>query len=107
MGYGPERIVPLAFHVDYFNTPWKDPFSDKNYSERQAEYSRIFVRENNIDKVDYLYFTPMLMVDGRAPMLGTDKPKAESALRRALGEKAGASIAARLEGASRTPRKKT
>jgi hypothetical protein len=107
MGYGPEKIVPLAFHVDYFNTPWIDTFSDKTYSERQAQYSRIFVRENNIDKVDYLYFTPMLMVDGRVPMLGTDRAKALSALRRGLEEKPGTSITARLEGDSKAPGRKT
>src|SRR5262249_21194539 len=26
------RIVPIAFHVDYFNDPWKDVFSDPLYS---------------------------------------------------------------------------
>src|SRR5437868_694348 len=30
-----ERIVPIAFHVDYFNKPWKDPYSDALYSKRQ------------------------------------------------------------------------
>ena len=27
------RVVPIALHVDYFNDPWKDPFSDKLHSE--------------------------------------------------------------------------
>ena len=25
LGYGPDRVVPINFHVDYFNTPWEDP----------------------------------------------------------------------------------
>ena len=29
------KIVPIAFHVDYFNDPWKDVFSDPLYSRRQ------------------------------------------------------------------------
>jgi hypothetical protein len=28
------RIVPIAFHVDYFNLPWKDAFPDPLYSCR-------------------------------------------------------------------------
>src|SRR4051794_40106184 len=28
------RVVPIAFHVDYFNRPWKDVFSDPLYSRR-------------------------------------------------------------------------
>jgi hypothetical protein len=34
------RIVPIAFHVDYFNEPWKDVFSDPLYSQRQMTYKR-------------------------------------------------------------------
>jgi hypothetical protein len=25
LGYGPDGIVPINFHVDYFNEPWADP----------------------------------------------------------------------------------
>jgi hypothetical protein len=28
------QMVPVAFHVDYFNDPWKDPFSDSLYTQR-------------------------------------------------------------------------
>src|SRR5262245_56785390 len=63
LGYGPERVVPLVFHGDYFNDPWVDPFSDPQFSQREAEYSRLYDRANGLGKPDYLYFTPMLMVD--------------------------------------------
>jgi hypothetical protein len=104
MGYGPDQAVPIALHVDYFNKPWKDPFSDNYFSRRQYEYSLIFTRQNGIDDKNYLYFTPMLMVDGRYPMLGSDQPKAQAALRRALAERPGASIDARLTPDPKDPR---
>jgi hypothetical protein len=28
---GDRRIVPIALHVDYFNDPWQDVFSDPLY----------------------------------------------------------------------------
>jgi hypothetical protein len=73
LGYGPDRIVPLAFHVDYFNDPWKDRFSDRRFSARQWAYNGALKRKD-------LYFTPMLMIDGRFPMLGSDRKAARAAL---------------------------
>jgi hypothetical protein len=67
-GYGPDRVVPLAFHVDYFNTPWADPYSSRDYSSRQWAYNSAFKARDS--KTPDLYFTPMVMVDGRYPMSG-------------------------------------
>src|SRR6516164_7621907 len=41
------RIVPIAFHVDYFNVPWKDVFSDPVYSRRQMAYNEIYTKPKN------------------------------------------------------------
>ncbi|WP_435010423.1 DUF1223 domain-containing protein [Tundrisphaera lichenicola] len=90
-GFGADRIVPVGFHVDYFNEPWADPFSKKEYSQRQWAY-------NSVKKRKDLYFTPMMMVDGRYPMLGSNRPLALSSLRKALAEKPGASIEMKLSG---------
>lgn len=92
LGFGPDRIVPVAFHVDYFNTPWADPFSSKDYSNREASY-------NSVKKRTDLYFTPMMMVDGRYPMLGSNRPEAISSIRKALAEKPGASLRLTTSGA--------
>jgi hypothetical protein len=102
LGYGPDRVVCLAFHVDYFNDPWKDPFSDPTYSSRQMAYNGAMGRKD-------LYFTPMMMVDGRTPMLGSDQPKAEAALERAVREKPGVALGIELAPASGSddPRRKT
>lgn len=86
MGYGPDQIVPIGFHVDYFNDPWKDPYSDEAFSRRQLEYNEVLKRDD-------LYFTPMLMVDGSMPMLGSDRGKVLQALKRARA----APAAVRLE----------
>ena len=92
LGYGDDRVVALNFHVDYFNEPWADPFSDPAFSRRQASYNGALKRED-------LYFTPMLMVDGREPMLGSDRPKLLESLREAASRPPGVRLEATLEGA--------
>ncbi len=53
-----ERVVALAFHVDYWNyLGWNDPFSRPEYSARQRAAS---VR----NKARFVY-TPQLLLDGR------------------------------------------
>ena len=49
-------IVPIAFHVDYFNDPWKDVFSDPLYSQRQMTYNQIYTKPKNPQYG--LYYTP-------------------------------------------------
>jgi hypothetical protein len=57
-GLTPERVVALAFHVDYWNDlGWKDPFSKAEYSARQRAAS---VR----NKARFVY-TPQFLLDGR------------------------------------------
>src|ERR1700677_2653645 len=41
------RIVPIAFHIDYFNDPWKDVFSDPLYSQRQMTYNQLYTKPKN------------------------------------------------------------
>lgn len=91
LGYGPDQVVPLSFHVDYFNTPWVDPFSNKDFSRREMAYNSVLKRND-------LYFTPMMMVDGRYPMLGSNRPEAFKSLKKAMGEKPGATIRLALSG---------
>ena len=79
------RIVPIAFHVDYFNNPWKDVFSDPLYSQRQMAYNRIYTKPKNSEYG--LYYTPMLMIDGEQSVNGRDPASAASAIRQALARK--------------------
>lgn len=59
------RIIPLAFHVDYWNyLGWTDPFSSKLWTERQRGYARSEV------------YTPQMIVDGRDKFVGSDDARA-------------------------------
>jgi hypothetical protein len=79
------RVVPIAFHVDYFNEPWKDVFSDSLYSQRQMAYDRLYTKPKNPEYG--LYYTPMLMIDGGQSVNGRDPASAEAAIREALARK--------------------
>jgi hypothetical protein len=79
------RIVPIAFHVDYFNDPWKDVFSDSLYSQRQMAYNELYKKPKNAEYG--LYYTPMLMIDGEQSVNGRDRTSAEAAIRQAQAKK--------------------
>jgi hypothetical protein len=78
------RIVPIAFHVDYFNDPWKDVFSDPLYSRRQLVYNDLYRKPK--DAQYGIYYTPMLMIDGERSVNGRDPAGAEEAIRRAAAK---------------------
>ncbi len=67
-GYTPQRVLSLAFHVDYWNyLGWKDPFAKAQFSARQRDAS-----QRNRARVVY---TPQLLLDGadyRRGLLGDD-----------------------------------
>ena len=78
-------IVPIAFHVDYFNKPWIDVFSDSLYSQRQMVYNQVYTKPK---PAEYgLYYTPMLMIDGEQSINGRDPASAEAAIRQAQAKK--------------------
>ena len=79
------RIVPIAFHVDYFNDPWKDVFSDPLYSQRQMTYNQLYSKPKHPEYG--LYYTPMLMIDGEQSVNGRDPASAQAAIRQALARK--------------------
>jgi hypothetical protein len=111
-GYGRNRVIPLAFHVDYFNTPWADPFSSPLSSGRQWAYHEAF-QKRDANAPD-LYFTPMIMVDGRYPMSGYHAkgtaplwPLLKARLDRAFKTRREASLTVRLESAADRPSHRT
>lgn len=70
------RVIPLAFHVDYWNyIGWTDPFSDARWSERQRAYARASASQR--------VYTPQLVVDGREELNGSDRRRVTTAIRRA------------------------
>jgi hypothetical protein len=85
LGEENRRIVPIAFHVDYFNDPWKDVFSEPLYSQRQMAYNQLYTKPKNPEYG--LYYTPMMMIDGEQSVNGRDAASAHAAIRQALVRK--------------------
>lgn len=53
-----QQVVPLALHVDYWNyLGWKDPYSKREYSDRQRDIS-------DINRLRTIY-TPQFVLNGR------------------------------------------
>ena len=69
-------VLALGFHVDYWDRlGWKDPYSSRSATERQQGYQRLIGSEQ--------IYTPQMVVDGRADVLGSDRDAVTSQLRRA------------------------
>jgi len=73
-----ERIIPLAFHVDYWNyIGWTDPFSSAAWTRRQERYANRVFRSNRI-------YTPQAVVGGEIDCTGSDAACIRDAVDRAL-----------------------
>lgn len=71
-----DEVIALSFHVDYWNyIGWQDPFSSKQWSERQEGYARAL-------RTGRLY-TPMLVVDGRDDVVGSQAAQVKRLLDKA------------------------
>ena len=80
------RIIPLAFHVDYWNRlGWVDSFSNSKYTQRQRDYATRLGLES--------VYTPQLIINGRKEILGSDKKAIEKAIGISLGEPPAVNIA--------------
>lgn len=70
------EVIVLEFHVDYWDRlGWKDPFSSAAFTRRQQEYSRVFGSER--------IYTPQMVVDGTAELIGSDEREARRAIEKA------------------------
>jgi hypothetical protein len=75
---GRRDVLPLAFHVTYWDQlGWKDPFSLPSATERQSQYGRRFGDGS---------YTPEIVVDGAAGMVGSHRSAVASAIERAKRE---------------------
>jgi len=63
------EVIVLSEHVDYWDDiGWKDPYSSREFSLRQGEYARRFRLEGP--------YTPQMIVDGDAQLVGSDEREA-------------------------------
>jgi hypothetical protein len=73
------QVIPLGFHVDYWNSlGWNDRFSSADFSARQEQYARSL-------KVDGPY-TPQMVVDGETEFVGSSSGQANSAISHAASQ---------------------
>jgi hypothetical protein len=72
LGLGRDKVVPLTFHVDYWDRlGWKDPFASGTFTGRQEWYSRSskLRSPDGTAGLDGLY-TPQMIVDGAVQFSG-------------------------------------
>lgn len=82
------EIIPLALHVDYWNNlGWADPFSSRQFSERQGEYAAAFGKDG--------VYTPQMIVDGVREFNGGNSSLAQEAIGKAAREPKGEVLLAR------------
>jgi len=63
-GHTPQRVLALAFHVDYWNyLGWQDPYAQSRFSARQRDASRRHQAR--------VVYTPQLLLDGADYRRGT------------------------------------
>jgi hypothetical protein len=73
-------IYGLSFHVDYWNNiGWKDPYSNKEYTERQKMYGEKF-HTNGI-------YTPQIVINGSAEFVGSNKDEINRYIQFSLAQK--------------------
>src|SRR5258708_14826602 len=73
LGASSKSVIPLAYHVDYWNhLGWADPFSSRQWSERQSEYGRAM----NLDGE----YTPQMVISGAWQCAGSDAGSIERAV---------------------------
>lgn len=74
------NIIPLAFHVDYWNyIGWNDPFSKAQYSDRQRTYANQLNVQGN--------YTPQMVINGKHELVGSDKSEIDRWVRTELALK--------------------
>ncbi len=70
------ELIVLSEHVDYWDgIGWRDPYSSREYTERQGAYAGRF----GLGSV----YTPQMVVDGRFQLVGSDERGAITAIENA------------------------
>lgn len=73
---GDAELIVLSEHVDYWDgIGWRDPYSSREYTERQGAYGVQF----GLGSV----YTPQMVVDGRFQLVGSDERGAITAIENA------------------------
>ncbi len=74
------NIIPLAFHVDYWNRlGWNDPFSKSEFTQRQSNYASQLNTQGN--------YTPQIVINGKYELVGSKETAIESLVNKELAVK--------------------
>jgi len=85
------RAIPLAFHVDYWDhLGWRDPFSSREWSQRQGEYSNVMHRDG--------VYTPQVVINGSREMVGSNSSQIYRTIEEESKRKPEGSVAIRRDG---------
>jgi hypothetical protein len=69
-------VIALEEHVDYWNHEgWNDPYSSAKWTERQQNYAGLFKKQE---------YTPQMVIDGKAQLIGSDGPNVVKAVQAAV-----------------------
>jgi len=80
-----QNILPLAFHVDYWDyLGWNDRFARPEFGRRQRWYAAAGHRDG--------VYTPQIVVNGDAAVVGSDERRARAAIAAALARPPAASL---------------
>ncbi len=83
--YKNQNVFVLSYHVDYWNRlGWKDPFSSPLFSDYQREYALQFNSRS--------IYTPQLVINGSEHFTGSNRIKADQALKKYSSLKANTEI---------------
>jgi hypothetical protein len=73
------NIIVLEEHVDYWNHQgWTDPYSSSDWTLRQQDYVARFKEKEP--------YTPQMIIDGQAQMVGGQEELAQQAIRQAASQ---------------------
>jgi len=79
------NVITLSFHVDYWDRlGWKDPFSSREFTQRQRKYGDQLHLES--------IYTPQLIINGQYEMVGSNRTSATQTIKSVLNEKAAVQI---------------
>ena len=79
-----KAVYGLSFHVDYWNRlGWQDPFSAKQYTDRQRQYDRLLHTQT---------YTPQLVINGKQDIIGGQRGRIEQTIQSIQQQSASAFI---------------
>ena len=88
LGLGRDKVVPLTFHVDYWDgLGWKDRFARPDFTARQEWYARATkLRSPDGEAGLHGLYTPQLVIDGAVHLSGRRRQEAIHEIERASAQ---------------------